>query len=423
MTQVLQDFLINTARQSGLTNVERKKYLQKIRIIKHLYINGTNTNAEINNTFKLSLPTSMALLNQLTAAGIVEKQGQGDSVGGRKPDLFGLKKHTFFVLSIQIERFKIKLAILDNTHQILFEKTISTIISKDFRIVDFIHKNVSELITASKLNSDKLMGVGISMPGLVSSEEGKNYTYFLHDQESESLQIAFEKRFNKPVVIFNDAKSSCLAEFRFGLAKNKSNVLVISMDWGVGLGIIMGGKMHTGVSGFAGEFGHIPIVEDGLLCHCGKRGCLETVASGIAMVNKAKIGIQAGQTSILNTMIDNEIENLEPELIIEAANLGDQFAINVLSEIGISLGKGIAILIQIFNPELIILEGKIAEANQFITTPIQQSLNTYTMIQLKERTQISMSTLGKNSSLLGATVAVMEHVFKEQINSAKAEIN
>ena len=423
MTEVLQDFFTNSFPPSGLTNVERKKYLQKIRIIKHLYINGTNTNADICQTFKLSLPTSMALLTQLTDAGIVEKQGQGDSIGGRKPDLFGLKKRTFFVLSIQIERFKIKLAILDNTHKILFEKTIPTIISKDFRIVDFIHKHASKLITASKINSHKLMGVGISMPGLVSSEEGKNYTYFLQDQVSESLQSAFEKRFDKPVVIFNDAKSSCLAEFRFGLAKNRSNILVISMDWGIGLGIIMGGKMHTGVSGFAGEFGHIPIVEDGLLCHCGKRGCLETVASGIAMVNKAKLGIQAGQTSILNTMIDNEIENLEPELIIEAANLGDQFAINILSEIGISLGKGIAILIQIFNPELIILEGKIAEANQFITTPIQQSLNTYTMIQLKERTQISLSTLGKNSSLLGATVAVMEHIFKEQIDLAKADIN
>lgn len=423
MTQGLQGFFRNSFSPSGLTNIERKKHLQKIRIIKDLYINGTNTNAEICNTFKLSLPTSMALLNQLTDVGIVEKQGRGESVGGRKPDLFGLKEHTFFVLGIQVERFKIKLAILDNTHRILFEKTIPTIISKDFKIVDFIHKNASELIDDSKVDTDKLMGIGISMPGLVSSEEGRNYTYFLRDQESESLQSAFENKFNKPVVIFNDAKSSCLAEFRFGLAKNKRNVLVISMDWGVGLGIIMGGKMHNGVSGFAGEFGHIPIVEDGLLCHCGKRGCLETVASGIAMVNKAKKGLEAGQTSILNTMIDNEIDNLEPELIIEAANLGDQFAINVLSEIGISLGKGIAILIQIFNPELIILEGKIAEANQFITTPIQQSLNTYTMIQLKERTQISLSTLGKNSSLFGATLAVMEHIFKDQIDSAKAEIN
>ena len=423
MTKVLHDFFINSFSPSGLTHVEKKKFLQKIRILKHLFFTGPNTNADICKTFELSSPTSMALINQLTAAGIVEKQGQGDSVGGRKPDLFGLKKQTFFVLSIQIERFKIKLAILDNTYQILFEKTIPTIISKDFRIVEFIHKHGSELITASKLNSDKLLGIGISMPGLISSEKGRNYTYFLHDQESESLQSAFEKRFGKPVVIFNDAKSSCLAEFRFGLAKYKSNVLVISLDWGIGLGIILGGKMHNGVSGFAGEFGHIPIVEEGLLCHCGKRGCLETVASGLAMVNIAKIGIQAGQTSILTHMIDSEFENLEPELIIEAANLGDQFAINVLSEIGISLGKGIAILIQIFNPELIMLEGKIAEAKQFITTPIQQSLNTYSMIQLKERTKISLSTLGKNSSLLGATVAVMEHIFKDQMNSIKAGLN
>ena len=163
MTHVLQDFLINTYPSSGLTNVERKKHLQKIHIIKHLYINGTNTNAEINNTFKLSLPTSMAQLNQLIAAGIVEKQGQGDSVGGRKPDLFGLKKHSFFVLSIQIERFRITLAILDNMHQILFKKTIPTIISKDFRIVEFIHKYASELITASKINSDKFIKVILSI--------------------------------------------------------------------------------------------------------------------------------------------------------------------------------------------------------------------------------------------------------------------
>ncbi|MCF4100602.1 ROK family protein [Gillisia sp. M10.2A] len=422
MSQVLPDFLMNNDPPSGLSNVERKKYLQKIRIIKHLYLNGANTNADICNTFNVSLPTSMSLLNQLVADGIVSKQGRGESVGGRKPDLFGLKKNIFFVLSIQVEKFKVKLAILDNTHQILHEKTVKTKISKDFKSVDVLYKYASELIKTSKIDTEKLLGIGISMPGLVSSEEGRNFTYFISDEEPESLQSALEKKFKKPVVILNDAKSACLAECRFGLAKNKNNVLVISMDWGIGLGIIMGGKMHTGASGFAGEFGHIPMVEDGLLCHCGKRGCLETVASGFALVEKAKQGIRNGQNSILSTLVHEDLDKLEPQVIIEAANRGDQFAINVLSEIGISLGKGIAILIQIFNPELIILEGKIAEAKQFIITPIQQSINTYSMIQLKERTEISLSTLGKNSSLLGATVAVMDHIFKGQIASVKSQI-
>lgn len=422
MSKELQEFFINHNPTPGLSNVERKKYLQKIRIIKHLYFNGANTNADICNTFNVSLPTTMSLLNQLVEDGIVAKQGRGESVGGRKPDLFGLKENTFFVLSIHIERFQIQLAILDNTHQILFEKNISTIISKDFDIVNILHQHASELIAESKINSDKLMGIGISMPGLVSSENGKNFTYFLKDHQPQDLQSEFEKIFNKPVAILNDAKSACLAEFRLGLAKNKNNVLVLSMDWGIGLGIIMGGKLHMGSSGFAGEFGHIPLVEDGALCHCGKRGCLETVASGIALVKKAKVGIEAGQHSILKEMVNDNLDDLEPSIIIEAANRGDQFAINVLSEIGINLGKGIAILIQIFNPELIILEGKIAEAKQFITTPIQQSINTYCMIQLKERTEISLSKLGKNSSLLGATVAIMDHIFKQQITMAKAQL-
>lgn len=423
MAQVLHNFLLSKEAFNDISNVERKKHLQKIRIIRHLYMNTANTNAEICQTFNFSLPTSMALLNQLISSDIVEKRGRGESVGGRKPDLYGLQKSTFFVLSIHIERYKIKLAIVDNTHSIIVEENIPSRISPNVNIVDFLFDYARNLIESSQIDTGKLLGIGISMPGLVSSKEGKNFTYFLTGQESESLQAALKKLFNKPVYILNDAKSACLAEFRFGLAKNKSDVLVISMDWGVGLGIIMDGKMHTGTSGFAGEFGHIPMIENGKLCHCGKRGCLETVASGIALVERAKDGLLEGQTSVLRKMTNNDLEKLEPELIIEAANRGDQFAINVISEIGINLGKGIAILIQIFNPELIILEGKIAEARQFITTPIQQSINTYCMIQLKERTTISLSELGPNSSLLGSTVAVVNNVFKSQLALAKSEIN
>lgn len=423
MAQVFHNFFLTNTAFADISNVERKKHLQKIRIIRHLYLNGANTNAEICKTFSFSLPTSMALTNQLISSGVVEKMGRGESVGGRKPDLYGLRKNTFFVLSIHIERYKIKLAIVDNTHSIIAEETIPSRISPNVNIVDFLFDYANNIIESSKIDTGKLLGIGISMPGLVSSKEGKNFTYFLTGQESESLQAALKKRFKKPVYILNDAKSACLAEFRFGQAKNKSDVLVISMDWGVGLGIIMDGKMHTGTSGFAGEFGHIPMIENGILCHCGKRGCLETVASGIALVERAKDGLQEGQTSVLRSMTNDDPEKLEPEIIIEAANRGDQFAINVLSEIGINLGKGIAILIQIFNPELIILEGKIAEAKQFITTPIQQSINTYCMIQLKERTTISLSQLGPNSSLLGSTVAVVNNVFKSQLALAKSEIN
>ena len=423
MPKYLNDFLTTEKKISEISNVERKKYLQKIKIIKHLFLNGDTSNADICSRFNISLPTSMALINQLTEEGIVTKKGRGKSEGGRKPDLYGLQEHSFFVLSFHIERFKIKLAIIDNNHQIVKEESISTEISPDSNVVDMLHAWAVKLLEKTKIKDQQIMGVGVSMPGLVSSGEGKNFTYYLTEQEPESLQQKFEKTFQKPVVLLNDAKSACLAEFRYGLAKDKNDVLVISMDWGVGLGIIMGGRMHAGASGFAGEFGHIPMIEDGLLCHCGKRGCLETEASGLALVRKAKEGLKNGQTSILNKLSKQEFEKLEPQTIIEAANKGDQFAINLLSEIGITLGKGIAILVQIFNPELIILEGKIAEAKQFITTPIQQSMNTYCMMQLKERTSIELSNLGSKSSLFGGTIAVMDNIFKDQTAMVKAHIS
>ncbi len=418
----LKDFLFKRQTDRSLSNIERKKNLHKLKIIKHLYFEGNTTNGQISNTFKFSLPTSLSLLNQLIKEGIVEKKGSGKSVGGRKPDLYGLDENTFLVLSIHIERFKIRMAILNNAHKILFEETIPITISANTKIVDILFDKGKKLISKSKINTDTLMGVGVSMPGLVSIEEGKNLTYFLEDQEKDSLKVALEKKFLKPVVIFNDANSACLAEFRFGLAKNKKDVLVISMDWGIGLGIIMGGKLQTGTSGFAGEFGHIPIVENGTLCYCGKAGCLETTASGIALVKKAKERINQGQPTILSSLVNEDLKILEPDLIIDAANQGDQFAINLLSEIGSNLGKGLAILIQIFNPELIILGGQIAEAAQFITTPVQQSINTYAKIQLKDRTEVILSELGKKSSLLGVSLAVMDQIFTDRISAIKLDL-
>ena len=418
----LKDFLFKRQTDRSLSNIERKKNLHKLKIIKHLYFEGNTTNGQISNTFKFSLPTSLSLLNQLIKEGIVEKKGSGKSVGGRKPDLYGLDENTFLVLSIHIERFKIRMAILNNAHKILFEETIPITISANTKIVDILFDKGKKLISKSKINTDTLMGGGVSMPGLVSIEEGKNLTYFLEDQEKDSLKVALEKKFLKPVVIFNDANSACLAEFRFGLAKNKKDVLVISMDWGIGLGIIMGGKLQTGTSGFAGEFGHIPIVENGTLCYCGKAGCLETTASGIALVKKAKERINQGQPTILSSLVNEDLKILEPDLIIDAANQGDQFAINLLSEIGSNLGKGLAILIQIFNPELIILGGQIAEAAQFITTPVQQSINTYAKIQLKDRTEVILSELGKKSSLLGVSLAVMDQIFTDRISAIKLDL-
>lgn len=240
----MQELLKKTPQLAKASNVERKNYLQKLKILQSLYFGGSKTNTEICELFNISSPTSIRLLNQLINEGWVKKEGLGKSAGGRKPDLYRLKEDSFYIMGVQMERFKIKMAIFDNhNHKIAEFEDLPFQIETESSVVDHLYQKANELLKDSKIDLDKLLGIGVSMPGLVSSSEGKNFTYFIKEEETESLEEVLKKKFKKPVYILNDAKSACLAESNFGLAKDRKNVLVISMDWGIGLGIIVDGKV------------------------------------------------------------------------------------------------------------------------------------------------------------------------------------
>jgi glucokinase-like ROK family protein len=399
-----------------LSGVERKKFVQEIKIIKYLYLNGSKTNAEICRHLKISAPKSFAILNDLTNTGLIEKKGRGVSIGGRKPDLFGIKDNSLYLLGIEMDRYKTKIAVFNNNNENITEvHTFSIPLDNDIKTAEKIFEYGSQVIKSSGIDPSKLIGIGISAPGLIDSQKGINYTYLNYGKKS--IRDILQSKFNRPVFIENDAKAAALAEYRFGLAKGKKDVLVILLDWGIGLGLILDGKLYRGTSGFAGELSHIPMIEDGLLCHCGKHGCLETVASGTTLARLAKEGIKSGKSSILNRLTDKDLDKIETKQIVDAAKNGDQYAINILSEVGFNLGKGISILIQLYNPELIILGGRIAEAEQYITTPIQQSLNIYCMRQLSEHTSIVVSEMGQNIGIMGAVAVAMEKVFENYIKT------
>lgn len=416
----MKSILLEKCYLDSLTNIERKKYLQKIRLVKLLHTEGAKSNADICRVLNISSPTSIILLNELLSEGLIEKKGKGRSIGGRKPELYSLHNNSFYVLCIEMDRFKTEMAILDNNNNnITGIKSFSLKLTKDKSAIKLLHEFAEQLISSSGIDTNKLVGIGLGMPGLVDSNAGKNYTYLVSSSgDSKTLQDILEEKFKKPVYVQNDVKTNALAECRFGLALNKKDALVLLMDWGIGLGIIMDGKLQSGMSGFAGEIGHIPFVKDGELCHCGKRGCLETVASGIALARMAKEGIKSGQTSLLNTLSEEEIDQIEPQIVIDAANKGDQYAINILSQVGENLGKAVATLIQLFNPELIILGGKIAEAKQYITIPMRHAINTYCMTRIREHTKIVLSTLGHSAGILGSASIVIENTFERQIELA-----
>jgi predicted NBD/HSP70 family sugar kinase len=227
-----------------------------------------------------------------------------------------------------------------------------------------------------------------------------------------SPKVVLENEFNRPVFFINDAQAKALAEYRFGKAKGRQNVMVIHLGSGLGTGIILNGKPYFGTHGFSGEFSHIPVSDNGYLCHCGKRGCLETVASGIALTRYAVDGLKAGEMSVISSLVDGKLEDINYKTVIHAAARGDQFAIRGIQKIGLELGKGLAILVQILNPELIILGGKFSEAGRYLLNPIEQSLQQYTFPIIRDDVEIVLSSMGDKANLLGSVIHLMENVFE-----------
>ncbi|SFC61413.1 ROK family protein (putative glucokinase) [Parapedobacter composti] len=416
----MSPLFLSNSHLENKSKIEKKNHGFKLKLVKALIAGNGMTNAAICKHLRISAPKTLELISSLAQVGIIEQNEKGNSIGGRKPVLNKIKPNTFYILCAEVELFRVKMTLVDNTNTFLRSVSIPFTLTQDWSSAIQLVRLLTEFMDDSDVPEKAILAIGISMPGLISYKDGRNHTY-MSDEKQLPLREYISNQLGKPAFIVNDVKSAAMAELKFGLAQGRKDVLVILMDWGIGLGIIMDGRVRNGAAGFSGEMGHMPFVEDGILCYCGKKGCLETVASGVALANMAREGILSGQDSLLNTLPEQEIENIAPQIVINAANKGDQYAISILASIGERLGKGIATLIQLFNPELIILGGKIAEANQYITIPIQQAINTYCMTPLRDIARVELSRLGADAGAKGIAHIAFEKYFDMLLSSIEAE--
>lgn len=389
-----------------------KKNSLKVLILEEFYRNGRKSIPELSKSIQMSTPTITRAIDELMAEDLILEEGIGSSSGGRRPNLYGINPTSRYVMGIDVNRFYVRIGLFDFNNQPAAEiKVFNEGLETQENISAFLRRSVEEYIRESGIDEDKLIGIGIAMPGLIDIHTGVTYSY-LHDEKPAT--IMFENLFDHPVFVEHDTRAMALGEQAFGLAKGKSNVLCLNIGSGIGLGMILNGKLYLGHSGFSGELGHIQVDAEGDLCYCGKIGCLETVASGTTMIKNARKKLESGATSLLRTLVDEKLEKINSELILEAAQRGDQFAIGLLSNIGEYLGKGIAVLIHIFNPELIIIGGELTKADNYLIDPIQQNLNKYTISKIRRDAQITTSSLGNNAGLMGTVALVMNKAFSRE---------
>ncbi len=214
------------------------------------------------------------------------------------------------------------------------------------------------------------------------------------------------------MTIDNDTRAMTYGEYMQGCVKGEKDIIFVNVSWGVGIGIIIDGKVYTGKSGFSGEFGHVNAYDNEIICHCGKKGCLETEASGSALHRILLERIQSGESSILSTRISGEEDPITLDEIITAVNKEDLLCIEIVEEIGQKLGKQIAGLINIFNPELVIIGGTVSLTGDYITQPIKTAVRKYSLNLVNKDSAIITSKLKDKAGIVGACMLARSRMFE-----------
>ncbi|MGD9931936.1 MAG: ROK family transcriptional regulator [Mangrovibacterium sp.] len=391
---------------------ELKRYKLRMQIIRLLYKRNLQSASELSKKINVSLPTVRSILEDLIAKKVVVAPGSGNSQGGRKPTIYSLAGDAFFILAIELGQYRGKAVIFNSLNEevspvVAFDTNID-----DPQLEDKMEKIMDKLLTGSGLQPGKLSAIGVSMPGLVDSENGINRT--IKRTADRNIAARLTERFGIRTYIENDARMQGLGEFVFGKARNTNNTLIINWNWGLGLGMVLNGDIYSGSTGCAGELSHIRIMENGKLCECGKRGCLQTIAGAQHLLDMARDEIAQGTISQLTSQFGERPQELAPDDIISCAKKGDELSISLLTTLSTNLAWGISILIQLYNPELIVLNGPLTQAGQFILIPVRQALNKYCLESTSESVRIEISDMGEHSGLKGVAVMVFKKIFRDK---------
>ncbi len=403
----LKDFF-NSASDNAAKGVLQKNNIIKRNIIAHMALNGESTLSELTKELHVSVPTITKLVQELVEESIVNDLGKVETPGGRRPNVFGLASSAIYFIGVNVGRDKLNFVATDLHNNIISESEDNTFELIDrLSCLDQICDKIEEFVDNCSVDRGKIMGLGVSITGRVNPVAGRSYKYFTNSERS--VREIIEERVGLNVLFENDTRARCYAEYMCGKNRVDRNVLYLHLGLGIAIGIVVDGKLYYGNSGFAGEFGHIPFFENDIICACGKKGCLETEVSGIAIEDKMTKLIESGVNTILREQYDRR-EQIHIDSIIAAAKSDDNLSIELIEEAGDKLGKAVAFLINIFNPESVIVGGALAAAGDYVMLPMKSATNKYSLNLVYKDTRFVLSTMTEGASAVGVAMLIRNQV-------------
>lgn len=393
---------------------ENKNSAQKKRIITYYIHNGNSTITDLAKILDLSIPTVTKLVEEMCLSGILNSYGKLETSGGRHPQLYGLNPDACYFVGVDIRRFCVNIGLINfNGELVETQMDVPYTFENTQAGLDNLCQLISNFIDSLIVEREKILDITVNVSGRVNTESGYSYSWF-NFGENPLAQVMTEK-IGIDVYIENDTRAMTYGEYLKGNVNEKKNLLFINLSWGLGLGIIIDGKMYKGKSGFAGEFGHTPAYDNEIICHCGKKGCLETEASGSAMYRKLVERHKNGEKSYLSDRIEKGQE-ITLEHLIEAINHEDMLCIELAEELGYKLGRNIAGLINIFNPELVVIGGILSQLGDYVLLPIKTAIRKHSLNLVSKDTTIKLSSLRERAGIIGACMTARSRIFVDNDN-------
>lgn len=368
--------------------------------------------SEIAQKASLAMPTVMRIVDSLIEEGLVVEGGKGESSGGRKPILLEINPRSSYFIGIEIAR-KTTTILTDIRGNIIAINKEKTIYNNGSEVIlNQIKDGIDKVIESSGVEKNKIGGIGLGTPGTKFKYGDVLREYpFSSWAELDLDNWLKDDKFDYPIVWENLSKVGALGELLFGKEKGQKDFLYVFADNGIGLGIVLNGELFTGVDGVAGEFGHTIIQPNGKTCYCGNSGCLEMYTSIPSMIKQAKLQSKNSATSILNKYD----ENLDFSVLLSALEQGDELAKNVVCQAGEMLGIGIANLINLFNPDAVVIGGEIGSSCIEYVRAAEKSAKSNVFSKAAQNTVITASGLKDNGAALGAAALAISKVFKNPI--------
>jgi transcriptional regulator of PTS gene len=398
---MLHKFIVES--ESGNKNAAVKK-----SIIRFYINNGPSPIADLAKDFDLSIPTATKLISELIDDGFVLDFGKQETGGGRRPNVYGLNPESGYFMGVDVKHFRVNISLINfKGEAIKYVANIPYLLENTPEALQVLCQIIVKFINEEPKIKDKILCLGLNVSGRVNAESGYSYSYFYF--EEKPLSDIIESQVGIKCFVDNDSRAMAYGEYMCGVAKEEKNMIFINVGWGVGIGIIINGKLYYGKSGFSGEFGHVYTFDNEIICRCGKKGCLETEASGLAIHRMLLERVKNGSNTILQKKIESD-DFILLEDIIDATLEEDILSIEIIEEVGNKLGRSISGLINLFNPELLVVGGTVSMTGDYILLPIKSAVKKYSLNMANKDTEIKLSKLGDKAGSIGAGLLARERM-------------